>query len=403
MNVGMVVWAGLTFFIWGTAYTVSDIPLWGVIPLLTEDDNQRNKILSIARIVGGAGGGIVMFSLQPIAYFLRDVLEPSMGHVAAARYGFLIAVAIFAVVGGALFQICGFVIKEKVTGTDKKPTLKENLKIMWRNKPFRRIFLSGILGSPRMLIMVVAMPIVSYYFASRDALLAMVYIAILGGSLFVGQFLCMAFAPKLVKRFSKRKLYNFSHIMMIPPFLLFFVLYLLAPMPAGLTHPGFVALCALLFAFCGAGFGLTTVMQSFMIADAIDYEEYHYGHRPDGVFFSGQTFIAKLSASIAALLSTAGFWIVGFSDAGVQRINEYMANGGIPRENPEFQSYMFILFFLVAVPPAVGCILGVLPTLKYELDNDEFDRITIEIQKRRAAKDTTAEETTETLTEVNVE
>ena len=36
-----------------------------------------------------------------------------------------------------------------------------------------------------------------------------------------------------------------------------------------------------------------------MIADCVDYEEYHNGVRTDGVFFSGQSFITKLSGGIA--------------------------------------------------------------------------------------------------------
>jgi Na+/melibiose symporter-like transporter len=36
-----------------------------------------------------------------------------------------------------------------------------------------------------------------------------------------------------------------------------------------------------------------------LIADAVDYEEYHSGIRPDGVFFAGQTFIVKLCSGIA--------------------------------------------------------------------------------------------------------
>ena len=37
-------------------FTVCDIPLWGITSLMTEDENDRGKILSLARMVAGVGG-----------------------------------------------------------------------------------------------------------------------------------------------------------------------------------------------------------------------------------------------------------------------------------------------------------------------------------------------------------
>ena len=51
--------------------------------------------------------------------------------------------------------------------------------------------------------------------------------------------------------------------------------------------------------------GALNVLQSVMIADAVDYEEYHKGYRPDGVFFSGQSFITKLSAGISSIIQAS--------------------------------------------------------------------------------------------------
>jgi sugar (glycoside-pentoside-hexuronide) transporter len=389
MQVGMIIWAGFIYFFWSTAYTVGDIPLWGVVPLMTECDKQRNKLLSVARIFGGAGAVVIMFSMQPVVFAVRDMLTPSLGGQNAERWAFFIVAAVYALVAGALFQVCGFMVKEKVKSDAKKPSFKQNLKIMWRNKPFRRVFLSGILGSPRMLLMVVAMPLISYYFASRSAILTFVYMGILGGGMFVGQFVFMLLTPQFLKKFSKKQLYNWSHFIMIAPFVLIFVVYLIAP--TNLIHPAWLAAISLLYMGAGAGFGLTTVLQSLMIADAIDYEEYHYGHRPDGVFFSGQTFIAKLSSGIAAGLSAIGYAIVGFSGDRIQALNQYMDAGGIPRENPEYTSFMFILFFLVSIPPAIGCILGVLPTLKYELNDKEHAKIITILNERRHKKEVVEE------------
>lgn len=386
LDIGIVAWAAITYILWGMMYTVGDIPLWGVTALMTEDEKDRNKLLSLARIAGGIGAGIVMLSMQSIALGIGSALAPSVGSAALGeKYGFLIAAIIFGVIGAGLFQLCGFFVKERIPPSPKKQSLKQNFKIMWRNKPFRQVLISGILSSPKMLTMIVAMPIVTYYFSSKNPLMAMVYMVLLGGGLFVGQFVAMAFIPKLLTKLSKKKLYNYSHIIMAIPFGLLFVVYLIAP--TNLVHPAALIACFLLFGGVGVGLGATSVLQSLMIADAVDYEEYHYGTRPDGVFFSGQTFIAKLTSGIATIISGIAYAAVSFSDARIAELNAFIAAGGTARTEPQYQKFMMILFFLVSIPPAIGCLLAIIPTWKYSLDDDEHKRILDELNKKRHEAD----------------
>jgi len=125
------------------------------------------------------------------------------------------------------------------------------------------------------------------------------------------------------------------------------------------------------------------VLQSFMIADAVDYEESCSGIRPDGVFFAGQSFITKLSTGIATFLSSIAYAVVGFSDSKVSEINTFIAHGGIPRLESKYAPYMMILFFLVSIPPAIGGILAVIPTWKYALSDKEHTRILAELNAKR--------------------
>jgi melibiose permease len=138
-----------------------------------------------------------------------------------------------------------------------------------------------------------------------------------------------------------------------------------------------------LFTPGGAANGMTTVLISFMIADAVDYEEYHNGIRPDAVFFSGQTFMVKLGTGIATIISGIAYSIVGFSDAKVGELNTFIANGGIPRLESKYAPYMMILFFLISIPPAVGGILSVIPTWHYSLTDEEHSRILAVLNERR--------------------
>lgn len=431
LNVFIVGWAAFMYILWGMTYTVGDIPLWSVTALMTEDEKDRNKLLSLARIAGGVGAGITMLAIQPFALAIADVISASIGAkmlgsmeawealkqasitnselfaeglakgipyeeltyllevdptLAEAtrqgeRWGFLIAAVIFSVVGCALFQLTGPSIKERIAPSEEKHSLKENFKLMWSNKPFRQILISGVLGSPKNLLSLAAMPLITYYFASKNALMALVYMALLGGGMFAGMFIAMALCPKLLTKFTKKDIYNYGNLAGVIPFVAIFVAYLIDP--RGLANWYWVAIFFIFFLVAGASNGVTSVLQSYMIADCVDYEEYHNGIRPDGVFFSGQTFIAKMQAGIATVLSGVFYAIWGFSDAAVEKVNDYISAGLIPRDIPEFDPYMEVLFLLVSIPPAIGCILSVIPTWKYCLDDKEHERILAELNLRR--------------------
>ena len=386
-NVLIVAYAAFTYVLWGMTYTVGDIPLWGITARMTESADDRNKLLSFARIWASVGAGLTLLSINSVAFGFRDALVKKVGSAAEAeRIGFIIAAVVFAVVGYALYQPAGFFVRERVSSSEKSYSLKENFALMWKNKPFRQILLSGVLGSPKSTISLAAMSLVSYYYADKDPMKAMLYILLLGGALFIGQFLSMGIAPRLLKKFEKNTLYNGSNIISIVPYAAIFLLYMAAP-NHDLTTAFYVAICAILFFACGFAMGITSVLQSLMIADAVDYEEYQSGIRPDGVFFSGQTFIAKITAGIATVINGIAYSAVGFSDAKVAEVNEYINAGFSPRLNPEYEPFMMILFFIVSIPPAIGCILSVIPTWKYALPDKEHKRILEELNSKRHSEE----------------
>ena len=372
----VVAWAALSYVLWEISYTIGDIPIWGIVALITENDEHRNKLMSTGRIVSAIGMAFG-FIIQPLALLLSDSVGGELN-------AFFLIVAFFAVIGCALFQIMGFAAREKIKPELTPTTLRESVKILWSNKPFRQILISGVLGSPRSLILLVIFPLFTYYFAAKDFLSVIFYMALIGAGLFLGQYLAIGYTPKLLNRFSKKKLYNYSNLIAVIPSALIFVLYLINPM--GMTDWLFVILQAICFAFVGFGMGIPIVLQSVMIADCVEYQEYQTGIRPDGVFFSGQSFIAKMQTAIATFISGFAYAYVGFSDTAIEKVNAFIEAGGIPRTEPEFQPYMMILFFLVSIPPAIGYLLSVIPTWKYALDSGEHKKILEELNRRRQEK-----------------
>lgn len=382
-NAAVVLWAAFTYILWGMSYTIGDIPLWGVTPLMTEVEKDRTNLLSITRIVATLGASITLLGMQPISLALGGIFAEKMNLTPekGEQMGFIVAALGFGILGTLMFQMTGIFVKERIKPSVKKNSMKQNFKLMWTNKPFRQILLSGVLGSPKQLLSLCAMPLVTYYYASKDPKMAFVYMVLLGGGMFIGMFVGQACVPLLTKKLSKKTIYNGSNLICILPFAGIFLMYLIGG--SHLVDPVYLVIGFFLFLINGAGTGIGLVLQSLMIADAVDYEDYHNHIRPDGVFFSGQSFITKLSMGIATMFSGVAYSIAGFSDARVAEVNQFITAGGIPRDNPEFAPYLTVLFFLVSIPPAIGCILAVLPTWNYCLSDKEHNKILEELNQRR--------------------
>ncbi len=392
----IVGWAAVSYIAWGMCFTVCDIPLWGITSLMTEDENDRSKILGLARMVAGVGGiGVLVVQ---VAQALAGLFDGNM------QKSFIVTVIVMTVIACILFEFAGIFARERVEKSEKSYTFKENFKIMLGNKPFRQILISGILRSPIQLLMIVAMTLVTYYYANGDIMNILVKdstgnvtginFKILIGlgcvalGLFVGQFVAMGVTPIIIKKVEKKTLYNIYSMAGAVPFALIFVCYKVSG--GDLTSVFWSIIVGICMLFASASFGGINVLQSVMIADCVDYEEYYNGVRTDGVFFSGQSFITKLSAGIATIISSVVYSVVGYSAENVNRLNEALFNEGADFITYDGGTgagkYAAAMFFLISIPPAIGMFLSAIPTLKYALSDKEHERILAELIAKRKSK-----------------
>jgi len=406
----IVAWAAISYIMWGMLFTVCDIPLWGITSLMTEDSDDRAKILGLARIaaiVGGIGTVITfipdmfkgMFEGKYQAMVGTNGYTEAMAIDDTKKAAWIFTVIIFTVIGTLFFQIAGLVTRERVPGdAEDKRGIIQNFKIMFACRPFRQILISGVLRSPLQLLMILAMPLAMYYFLDNDTnnigngddpqrLLKVGLIAI---AVFGAQFVASAVTPALVKKFENKKIYNFYTIAGAVPYAMIFVAYKLSGGNL-LTLPWSIFL-ALMIGLAAASMGGINVMQSIMIADCVDYEEYHKGYRPDGVFFSGQSFLTKLSGGIAALIQGIVYTIVGFSGDNLARINNTLATTGEKFYQLDGGKYAAAMFFLISIPVAVGMLLSAIPMKFYGMTDAEHDEMLATlVEKREAAKEGASE------------
>ena len=218
----------------------------------------------------------------------------------------------------------------------------------------------------------------------------------------------MALTPILCKKFEKKTIFNVMNIVSGIAFAFIFVLYLIFPTTLGGVP---IILLSIAFLIASAGVGFIMVLQSMMIADCVDYEEHTNGTRPDGVFFSGQSFLTKLAAGLAVMIQGICYAIVGYEGDAVTSMNAALSSGLVTFAE-EYRTFAMIMFFLVSIPPAIGMILSIIPMLKYELNDKEHSRILDELNAKRLAnangevmtlEDVATEENVDAATSENAE
>lgn len=61
---GLLIFVTVIYILWGMTYTVMDIPYWSIIPNLTSDPQEREKISVLPRIFASIGNSLIIAGLR---------------------------------------------------------------------------------------------------------------------------------------------------------------------------------------------------------------------------------------------------------------------------------------------------------------------------------------------------
>lgn len=401
---GRVAFLCIMYFLWSPVYTMCDIPLWSLPSRMIPDETRRTKLISLARVVGSCGA-IVTAIYAPIKNFFGKLdlgIFPDTGLANYEGYfsqeqGYLLTTAILVFIGMILFKVAFPFTRERVTVSDsQKTTIKGSIQLIKQNKPFLRVVTSSILGCTKTLLLTAGMYFCKWVMGNGYEGLWIIY---LGAPYLVGNLSAMALTPLFGQKLTKKRLYVWSsYLSAIPMLILFFVGF------RNLEHiheAGYITLMIAMLLVFGFMTGFTTALQPVMIADSVDYIEWKTGKRNDGIFFSGLTFQAKLVSGIAILISNLLLGFVSYTaviDVLNQKIQEASAIGqtytlNFAAEHPEITLMMFIL---ITVVPAIGCILQAIPLHGYEMSDQKLKEIRAENEARRQADKAQEEAQSET-------
>lgn len=363
-NIFIIIWAGISIIMFGIVYSIGDVALWSFPSLITPNKNTRNQLLADAKTVSTISSSLFVLIVLQLSQYTGNMISEKTGNNAnGLQIGTIIVCCSIIVAGSALFQSAGLFVKERAKYSKKKISLKESFIIMWRCEPFRFIMLSGILRSPYMLLNTVQNTLFIYYFGNNGQNSYIIYMLILGGFTLAANLIANSITPNLAKKHKKSSLSIIFNIIGAIAFALIFIVYLLFPDRLSDVIP-FAVLT--LFTFISSlALGIVFALQSFMIGDAVDYEEKNSNYRPDGIFFSGQTLLIKISTGISSVISGIIYTISGFSGDNISKINTALFNGADFKSEPQFAKYRFAIFLMISIIPAIGLLLSVIPIKKY--------------------------------------
>lgn len=292
------------------------------------------------------------------------------------KWIYFIAAIVCVAVGTPLFFVGFKGTKERTDPIENPPSLKHNLKLLFKNKPLMLIVISGILGAARMVFTYTGGLYFCKYVLDNVELIGMhgeglytiVTLAIVPGGL-----IASVLVPLLTKKFGKKQSYIWTNIAGGVALLIAFIvgISINGGGKGDYTDIATLVIAILAIIISGIPSGLTNIVSYAMIGDTVEYLELKTGERAEGICFAMQTFINKIGMAVGAFIGVMGYYL-----AGVTANNP----GALTADGKDI---MWIMLMLVA---AISFIASAIPIFFYKFTEKEQQKAVVEIERRKAEK-----------------
>jgi melibiose permease/lactose/raffinose/galactose permease len=291
------VWFAVVFcvlyLLWDVAFTTNDIAYWSMLPALSVNQKEREKIGAVARICANIGLFAVVAGIVPVTKALGD----QFGGLPQGYFVFTVIIVVILWLG-QLFTLFG--VKElHIAAAQKSTPLRELFLIIFKND---QLLITAVSMTLFMIGYMTTTSFGIFYFkyAYGDEDMYSIFAVILG----VSQIAALAVFPLLSKIFNRRTLYTLAIALVTVGYVVFFF--------APTTTMLFIGAAGILL-FVGQAF--IQLMMLMFLTDSVDYGHLKLGKRNDSINFSLQPFINKLSGAIGSGVVSAVVLLSGIKDA----------------------------------------------------------------------------------------
>lgn len=330
-------WLAIAYIIWDTAYTICDVPIYGIITVITENLDERTSMLSYKSIYGGAGAGFCTL--------IGTVLISE--HVGS---DFSIIAIIIGVTAAITMLPVAFKAKERAPVVQTEEfTVRKMFKYLVTNK-YLLIYYLGFFFYSSLNVSANMTLFVSFYLF-HDSLFSLI-ITVIG---LVPSLVCALFVPSLIRRFDKMKIYLVCVVLAVVTGLVtFFVGY-----ENIIVYTILATIKAMPLAVIG-------VMMFMFTPDCAEYGKYMTGIDAKGITFALQTFAAKLTGAISGSLGLLLMGIFGWKEVKADNFEVLQQMNVLQSDTA-----LFGLWFTYALVPVIGVIIAGIVWLFYRLTDKQ--------------------------------
>jgi glycoside/pentoside/hexuronide:cation symporter, GPH family len=286
--------------------TLYEIPSTGIVAELTEDYDERTRILSLRYMFGWIGGllmALLMWGVLMVDYGVESQTTFKV-------YGLVGSIAMFvAIVASSvgLHSHIPYLRKPPVRASHKPMQIVRDVRVTLSNRNFLALFLAGLFAAIGAGVSTNFNTYINTHFWEFKP--EQVRWIIL--SLFCSAALAAVLSPIATRRYDKKKsalgIYAISIVFGALPIMLRLVGWFPANhtpwlFPIMLVHQIIEVTLIIMFG----------IIQSSMLADVVEENEVKTGRREEGLFFAARTFAAKATSGVGAFIAGVALDVIAF-------------------------------------------------------------------------------------------
>ncbi len=356
-----LVWFALAYIIWDTAYTICDVPAFGIITAMTSNIEERNTILSLKGVTAGVGSALTTVL---VTLLISEFVGLGYGPVSV-----IVAVVAMA----TMFPVCKHCKERNKSVDEEQFTIRRMLKYVTSNKYLLIYYIGYIFYSGAQTYN--ALHVITAYYIYENSLASL----ITGTVASVPQLIMALLVPKIIRKIDKMKLFKISVIATIV------LSFLIIP------ARGSFVLFVITFMLRAVPLGVVGVLSFTFTPDCAEYGQYTTGTQAKGITFAIQTFAVKLAAAISGSMGLALLGMFGFKtkfviDGVQQEVSSFADLDKINAIAQQTSEALDGLWFTYNIVPIIGLVIALIIWSFYNL-NDKDAQVMADCNVGKITKD----------------
>jgi len=353
---GYIISFVIIYLAWDITYGANDIAYWSMMPSLSIDQKEREKIGSFARICANIGLFACVVGIIPLTKWISLKLggDPSaIVDPMAKKAWFIFAIAIVLITWAFLcFTVFGVKENRAIVNKQENTSLKEMFGVLFKND---QLMFTAISMALFMIGYCTTTSFGVYFFkyAFKNEGMYSIFAGVLG----ISQLAALVVFPFFSKRHTRKQLYAAATLLVVLGYIVFFF----APM-----NMIVIGIAGMLI-FVGQAF--IQLLMLMFLTDTIEYGQLKLGKRNESITFSVQPFINKIGGALGSGIVAVTLVLSGINSAATP--DDVTASG------------LLMMKLAMLIFPLISIVAGYLVyRFKFKIDKEMFDKIVIELGER---------------------